>query len=1004
MYYRIRQIIYALVAFFSPLVSVAQFVDLGQDPASVRWRQIETKDFQLIYPDFFEERARELAQLYERLYAHANSLGIHAKKISMIVRANGGVSNGNVGWAPKKSELYTTPAQDPDVQWLEHLCVHEFRHVVQFDKINQGFSKVLYHIFGEQYTMILVGLFAPMWLLEGDATVFETSATHGGRGRSPEFLNAMKARVVEKGIDPYRKAVLGSYKDFIPDRYALGYFLVSNGRLHYGKELWQKVFDRIGRRPYELSPVSHGLRLTMGSRRDSLWNAPAFRATFHNPDSVKRANTGRNTLITFYRDNLTELQQQWTREAATVHHAFDTIATYNNKVYASYHSPLPAGNGTIIAYKNGLGETGAFVKLRDGQEQVLFRPGVLYDYAFCHRQGVLLWSEYKPHPRWEHGGKMVLASYDANTGAYRRYPAPVNRFAPFPVGTDSWGFVEVDAREQAALVVMDASLENELFRLRGNETELFIHPSYAGQGRILVVTVTPAGKRVEAIHMDSGQRLPLTPVSHDEIDRPIIAGEHFIYRAAYNGNNALYRATCTPGQPATGEQIAEGRFGLSYPAVDGDTLYFSFYTADGYRPARIPLHRVVPRETVHRPFALADSMTREERWDFSSQPVTSNHATRKYNKLRHAINVHSWGPFFPNRDDVSIQTGLAVSSQNKLSTFFWTAGYTWDGDYANGNWKINATYRGLWPTLKIELSDGKHAWTRPVQTATNKNGQTDAIQITNRSRRTLLNGTIEFPVDLTRENHNQGLKPYIKYEWQTLRRHRVDKLTVLTNNGWKGDAPGNYQFSNPNFSLHALQYGLILYQRTRMSARDLYPRWGQQLEVGYSHTPFGRTDLGHTWWGESNLSFPGVASHHALTLYAGYQEKSVATSNFGNQILSPRGTHLSGFRLATLRTSYYLPLSYPDLRLTPLLYIKRISAGLFFDAGQATKATTSISIGPKTTTINSTNLYHSFGLETTCDSHFLNLTIPVNFGFRTGYETQHNAPFFNFLFSFGLSI
>ena len=73
----------------------AQFVDLGQDPCSTRWRQIKTDNFQIIYPDFFEDNAQYLANIYEKLYAHANTLGITPKRISMIVRANGGVSNGN---------------------------------------------------------------------------------------------------------------------------------------------------------------------------------------------------------------------------------------------------------------------------------------------------------------------------------------------------------------------------------------------------------------------------------------------------------------------------------------------------------------------------------------------------------------------------------------------------------------------------------------------------------------------------------------------------------------------------------------------------------------------------------------------------------------------------------------------------------------------------------------------------------------------------------------------
>ncbi|MDR0766436.1 MAG: hypothetical protein LBF09_05845, partial [Odoribacteraceae bacterium] len=501
-----------------PFGVAGQFVDLGQDPSSVRWRQINTPDFQLIYPDFFEEQAREIARLYTRLYAHANSLGTRAGKISMIIRANGGLSNGNAGWAPKKSELYTLPPQDANTWWLEHLCIHEFRHVVQYDKINQGFSRVLYHLFGEQYTMALVGLFIPMWLLEGDAVAFETAATRGGRGRSPEFLNAVKARVVEKGIDPYRRAVLGSPREILPDRYALGYFMVGNGRRHYGQELWQKAFERVGRRPYELFPLSLGLRSTMKTRRDSLWNDPAFRSLFDNPDSLKRANAGWNAIITLYRDNFTELQRLWTREANAISHVFDTIPTPGRDAPANYHSPLPAGNGRVIAYKEGPGEAGAIVELHDGKERVITRVGTLTDPAIAYRDGILLWSEYKPHPRWEHGGRMTLVSRDVAAGKNRYHPAPANRFAPFPAGPDAWGFVEVDRQNRASIVITDGSFRRELFRYRGRDNELFIHPSFDGTSTLLAVSLSPAGQQILSIDTRSGRGQPLAPPVPEEID------------------------------------------------------------------------------------------------------------------------------------------------------------------------------------------------------------------------------------------------------------------------------------------------------------------------------------------------------------------------------------------------------------------------------------------------------------------------------------------------------
>ena len=80
----------------------AQFVSFGQDRASLRWKQIKTDRFQIIYPDFFEKNAQKAANLFTRLYDHANTLQVNPRKISVILHADGGISNGNVALAPPK--------------------------------------------------------------------------------------------------------------------------------------------------------------------------------------------------------------------------------------------------------------------------------------------------------------------------------------------------------------------------------------------------------------------------------------------------------------------------------------------------------------------------------------------------------------------------------------------------------------------------------------------------------------------------------------------------------------------------------------------------------------------------------------------------------------------------------------------------------------------------------------------------------------------------------------
>lgn len=1022
----------------------AQFVDLGQDPARTRWRQIRTEDFEIIYPDFFEERAQYMANLYAALYAHANTLGIRPGRMAMVVRANGGVSNGNAGWAPKKSELYTAPSQDAVGSWLEHLCVHEFRHVVQYEKVNRGFTRALYTIFGEQATMAVVGLFLPMWWLEGDATVFETSVNPGQRGRSPEFLNELKAQVTERGIYSYYKAVLGSYKDFVPDRYTLGYYLVGNSRRHYGPGIWTEAADRAGRRPYTLAPFARSLRMTLEAGRDSVWAGPRFRSLFVNPDSVKRANRHRDAKVTLYRDNLVELQQVWRREAEATRNDFDTTRTGTNRVYTNYHYPTPMGGGRVVAYKEGLDEAGVFVMLEGGREREIFRPGTLYDYKFAWKDGMLVWSEYRPHPRWEHGGKMVIATYDTRTGEYRRHGSGANRYAPFAAG-DGWGFVEVDREGRASLVLTDATLERETARVTARVDEQLVHPAWDGQGRIVAVVVSREGNRLERIDPRDGSRQPLTELTYREVDNPAVDGDRVYFRASTGGNNALYALDTRTGETRL---VSVSRFGSRYPtlAPGGDTLHFAFYTAAGYRPGRVALDGkspviaasgetgmiagIVPGSTpgdgaratagdgIRQParmaadgrgwparpetdttlFPIAGEVARQEGW--AGFPARDSvYESRRYSKLLHLLNIHSWGPIYPDADETSVDIGLAVSSQNKLSTLYFTAGYVVGKGYENGCWQAKATYRGWWPTVQLKVESGKNDWSlgHSDPNALNRvTGDRDTVYAYYDSRTTKGTATVQLPLNLNRRDRLRQLTPLVQYELQSIHDLRLNAFYRVT--GSAGDVlvgspanPGDYTYSGrESIRLQILKYALIYNNQTRMSQRDLYPRWGQRLEAGYEHTPFGSMDYGTAWWADAQLYLPGAARHHALLVYGGYQQMS-RNGYYGNQIHSPRGMSLHGEKLAVTRVGYYLPVAYPDAHIGSLVYMKRVAAGAFFDAGR-------IESGSYRDT------RCSFGIEATVEGNVLCRPFPVKAGFRAGYETQHRKMFGELLLSVNFTI
>src|SRR5690606_1323094 len=103
------------------------------------------------------------------------SLGHNPRRIELLLHNQTAIGNGMVTWAPKRSEFFTITRQDlTSTVWLSQLAIHDYRHVVQIVKLNQGFTRGLNYVFGQQATGAVIGLYLPMWLLEGDAVVAET--------------------------------------------------------------------------------------------------------------------------------------------------------------------------------------------------------------------------------------------------------------------------------------------------------------------------------------------------------------------------------------------------------------------------------------------------------------------------------------------------------------------------------------------------------------------------------------------------------------------------------------------------------------------------------------------------------------------------------------------------------------------------------------------------------------------------------------------------------------
>jgi len=369
---------FLLFIFFASGIK-AQFYSTGQDPSSVRWKQINTEHFQIIFDEEYSQKAQEIANILEYYYLSTGlSLNHKPKKISVILHNQTVQSNGYVAWAPKRMELFTTPSQDilPD-PWLEHLCVHELRHVVQLDKLNQGITKILSIAFGEQFTGLVAGQL-PMWFYEGDAVCTETSLGNYGRGKSPAFIKNIKTHLLsEEKNYSFDQMLFGSYNRYIPNHYEFGYLLTAYTRTKYGANSWNLVENHVAKNSYTFLPTplifSRGLKKQTGKNHKALFNE-----TINYLDSVW---------------TIENLSQDSTNPKF--------IQNYTINDYENYKHPVFIKDSTILALKSGLSHIPQFVFVNSDGEKVIHEPGTLLSDDYSYSKNFIVWAEYKSDIRWQ---------------------------------------------------------------------------------------------------------------------------------------------------------------------------------------------------------------------------------------------------------------------------------------------------------------------------------------------------------------------------------------------------------------------------------------------------------------------------------------------------------------------------------------------------------------------------------------------------------------------------
>lgn len=947
----IRKLTITILVFYIFSTSAeSQFYNTGSDPWSTRWQQLRTDSVRLIYNARTSEQMKWLTPYMRWLAANGGkSLGHSPRHIDFIFHCSAALSNGVVTWAPKRAEIYPYVSGDDDSElWIKHVVLHEYRHAVQIDALNQGFTHGLYYLFGEQVIGGLSGVLVPRWFLEGDAVLSETLFGRGGRGRKAAFTQEMRAAVLAQKTPSYEQAFFGSYKWQLPDFYRMGYLITAAARLKYGSQIWADALSRTARKPWSIMPFNISLRQTTGGKGK----------------------------LHLYKESMNYWRSLWQKQDSSIQATPFDIVSQRNTDYESYIQPKQNERG-VVAFKTSPNYINQFVLIdKTGCERTLATPSEKNDFDFALHGDTLLWSERRPHIRWENAHHNVLIMYDI-ASRRKRVIAKGRRISQPDISPSGEKIVaiEFNSDNTQSIVILDfCGAKIAEYKLKVDE--LVAWPRWIDNQTIAAVFNTDEGKRIETIDIASYARKTLLAATHENIRHLSATADTLYYTNDKTGLDNIYALSTKGGQP---QRLTSSQYGAAWATKQGNTLIYSNLSPNGYDVTRAS-SKTLPTDTPFDAMRfVVDSLAPTEK-QFAAEAVNSLD-TSNYSRAN-LLKFHSWGPAIVDANAYTVKPGLSVASQNLLNTCVFQASVDFDKDKTEVA-NASISYNGFYPRLSVT---GTYGYTDIYFSDITEEEETwrykayRSIKIDSRQHQYRLRSEATLPLNFSSGAWHRLLQPQVAVELQknsgysfSTQRMEQFRTGTMVYEPEKGKTAGE-TYSSINYN--------VTYQHVRRAAaRDIGPRWGMILTARYRHTPWG-VDVGKVASAEATIFLPGLLPHQRIALIYKTQQKKHTNPNttlyLSDDIDRARGYKAILNDKQTLwRANYDTPLWNADLTLGPVVHLKRLSMQAFYDH----------CVG---TTVPISNTVYSFrqrstGVTLTAETFWIRLPFSINLGCRTAY-------------------
>lgn len=934
-----------------------QYYNTGQDPSTIKWLHIKTPKFDVIYPETYGIKGIDFARTLDESYSELTPyFPVKKARIPVVIHSYSTRSNGYVAWAPRRMEIYPAPDQNA-IPGNQHrlLAIHETTHVYEMESLNTGFSKAMSYLVGEQFTGVTAALL-PLWYLEGNAVLSETLLSSSGRGRNPSFQQQMKAIALEKGNYRYDRILNGSFRDHIPDHYQSGYQMTAWAMAKYDPAVWNKVLQLTGEQPFTLNPVNISLRKNTGLTKRKL-----------------------------YRETFDTLKTRWSEEASGKKR-HEAINPPEKGDYVNYYSPVYAGKDSIIAIKTSMSSTTRFVLLSGGREKVLHRPGSMYPWVITHGNGKIAWVENRPDIRWVNRDFTVIRIYDLKTGSTRNVTRK-SRYLSAALSPDGNRIAAIENTfdNKNNLVILDAQSGAVIKSIHSPDNRDLQRPKWSDDGgKITVIYLTDEGEGIMDFSTQGNTWSTLLPAGTSDIQSAMLRNDSLYYVSSASGTDNIWVSTGS-NKPV---RMTDTPFGISDVSFAGNNILFCEYSAGGNNISLIPAASDQPEEKniLAESSFIIDRLQKTERG--KEELSEDEYKPEPYRKLSHMLRFHSWMPFFADidriqSDPLSIRPGVTLMSQNTLSTLVTTLGY----EYAqNKTHQLHSkiTWNGIYPVITARIDHGYNS-----VVATNP-------RMTNIPAGLRFNGEISFPFYFSSGYFLQFLRGSVNADYS---------------NNIYPDHDGN-----PDYGQTKITGRIYLSNYTRHALRDIYPRWGQTFDLNRVSSPFDKEIFGSSTFIKTAFYFPGLLRDNGVKIRFESEKQNQTNFIFGNKVSFPRGFNRvyypDGFqniisdKLNFLSADYVFPVAYPDFILGPVLYVKRIRSGLFFDNawGKGNRYYIVNNQGRLVQSAyhNYTESFRSYGVELLADFHVLRIPFMISGGVQAAWMPGNEVPSINAVFNMDL--